>query len=148
MSSCNCRSKSCIVCKDVELRRAQRKLEKYKQALDLIMDDSVIQEDYATGNSLYESVMVEKNNEGRMEKKQQSHLGESFLIMEKGKRIDHLSNKERGALQAQDDLKNSETARTYTQKGTYFYGITSVATKIAGFFLGFFNVSIKLLHLI
>ena len=137
MNSCNCKLESCIRCKDKELKRMKRKMERYKQAVDLLMDDSIIQEDYATKDSLYESVIIEKDNEGRMVKKQSSRLGESFLIVEKGKNINHLSNKERSALQAQEDLKNSEKALGYTRKGTYLYGMMSFASKIAGFFIGF-----------
>jgi hypothetical protein len=105
------------------------------------MDDSIIQEAY-TGpdqhKNMYESVILDKNMEGELIKKHDSKLGESYIIVEKGKDLKQLSNKEKRSIDEQDNLRNYEVAKTYANKGTYFYGVIGFATKIAGFFIGLF----------
>lgn len=141
MNDCKCGSKTCIKCKDAELKKAKKKIDKYEKAMKILLDDSVIQETFVgsdRSSNMYESVIFEKNIDGEMLKKHNSDLGESYIILEKGKNIDHLSNKERRAIEEQDNLKNYENTKKYVNKGTYLYGAIRIATKIGGFFIGLF----------
>jgi hypothetical protein len=124
-----------MTCKNAELKRTKRKLEKYEQAMKILMDDSVLN---PTEPSLLESVIIDKNMEGEVVKKHQSKLGESYIIVDKCKNIDHLSNKERKAIEEQDNLRNYEIAKQYANKGTYLYGAIGFATKVASFVVGLF----------
>ena len=135
MEQCKCNSNSCIICKNNELKKAKRKLEKYEQAMKLLMDDSILQQ---TDDGLYESVIITKNMDGEVIKKHNSKLGESYIIIDKCKDINHLNNKEKYAIDEQDNLKNYEIAKQYANKGTYLYGAVGFATKVVGFFIGLF----------
>ena len=73
MDNCKCINNSCIKCKDVELNKAKQKLDRYEQALKILMDDSIIQDTYLgnnnDGSNLFESVIMDKNMRGEVIKK-------------------------------------------------------------------------------
>jgi hypothetical protein len=126
-------SDNCIKCVRLQLSNVNDKNEKYKKILHDIMDDIDLNDDTT---NLYESVLVEKNKNGEIIKKQNSQLGESYMIMDKGKNIDELSVKEKKVINAQDDLKNYEITTGYVQNGTYLYGMFGVVTRVVGLFIG------------
>jgi hypothetical protein len=133
--------KSCAICQSNELARTKRKLAKYEQAVKLLMDESIIQEAYVgpdDSSKLYESVILTKNKEGEIEKKHTSNLGESYIIIDKAKDINQLNNKEKYAIDEQNNYRNYEIAKQYANKGTYYYGVLGFATRVAGFFIGLF----------
>ena len=143
MDNCKCINNSCIKCKDVELNKAKQKLDRYEQALKILMDDSIIQDTYLgnnknDGSNLFESVIMDKNMRGEVVKKHNSRLGESYIILDKGKNLDTINNKEKAAIDEQDNLKRYEKAKTYAKKGSYLYGMVGMPTKVAGFFIGLF----------
>ena len=104
--TCTCQLETCIKCKTAELNNAKKKLVKYEQALKILMDESIIQEAYTgtdTNSNLYESIIINKNQEGEIIKKHDSKLGESYIIIDKCKKIEELCKKEKQSI---DDLIN------------------------------------------
>ncbi len=143
--TCNCGLSRCIKCKDIELKKAQMKLNRYEQALKILMDDSIVGQldnnNYNNHNNydnshMYESIIIEKDMEGNQNKKIRSDLGQSFLILDRGKNIDELDKIERKALNKQNELKEYENYATYYRKGNSIYGIFSTIAKVGALAFG------------
>lgn len=67
-------------------------------------------------NNLSDSIFIEKDNNGILHKKLKSNLTENFLIIEKGKNLSHLSQKEQYILNEQTNLHNYNQIQHYTDK--------------------------------
>lgn len=78
-----------------------------------------INEEIDLGESLY----LVKDNDGNTIKKLKSDLSESFLVVENGKNLKEISNKERQSIQSQDALHDLENKKEYVKK---INGVTSV----------------------
>lgn len=64
-----------------------------------------LEEEMINKLNLEESVIVERDMNGYTNKKIRSNLTESFLVIDKGKDLTRLSQKEQNALKSQDNLR-------------------------------------------
>jgi hypothetical protein len=77
-------------------------------------------------NGLNTSVIIEKDLEGNRNKKIPSNLSESFLVVDKGKDLTQLNQKEQNAINEQNNLHNYNEIKKYGQKA-------SIVTNILGY---------------
>lgn len=129
----NCSRTNCIKCKDYKIQKMEQKLNKYKEVIDDLMDDSMINpsnnQDNHNYNPLEESMIIFKDDEGYYRKKIRSDVGESFLVFEDGLDVDELNKDERTAVKAQDDYRKYDKTCKQVQKysGIYGWGVTIVS---------------------
>ena len=95
----------------------QRKLLLYEK---FFAEMKKIEQEEGTNNDLmYESIIIEKDLEGNRNKKVPSDLSESFLIIDRGKDLTHLSQKEQRAINEQDNLHNYNKVKKYSEKASF-----------------------------
>ena len=75
--------------------------EKFFEEMKKIEEEEII-----NVQDLTESVFVEKDDHGLLSKKIKSNLTESFLVIDRGKDLTHLSQKEQNILNEQTNLHN------------------------------------------
>ena len=90
------------------------------------------EEEILNGQSLTESIMIEKDNNGVLNKKIKSNLTESFLVIDKGKELTHLSQKEQDILNEQTNLHNyNQVKKNVGVAGTVLSYVVSVGKWLA-----------------
>lgn len=145
---CNCNLNRCILCKDKQISNMKKKIEKYKETLNYLLDENLNDTNYINNTSntddnydnsdLYESIIIYKDNDGYTQKKINSNLGESFLIVENGKDLSELNKNELRAVNKQNNLRKYEKIKKYVKKTNSVYGIISSVAKIGKYFIGLF----------
>lgn len=120
----NC-SEKCSNCKNL-----QKKLELYENFVKDMKDIEI-----SNNNLLGESVIIEKDNWGNLNKKIRSDLTESFLVVENGKNLIELNKKEQGSITEQDAYSNYQNAETYLKKANGVYTVAYYAMRIGKWFL-------------
>ena len=75
--------------------------EKFFEEMKKIEEEEIINRQYLT-----ESIIIEKDNHGIFNKKIKSNLTESFLVIDRGKDLTHLNQKEQNVLNEQTNLHN------------------------------------------
>lgn len=74
---------------------------------------------------LEESIIIFKDTEGNLNKKIHSDLGESILVIEKGKNLSELNKKEQDAIKEQDNYRAYEQTKKATEKINSTYSVIS-----------------------
>lgn len=90
------------ICPNCEIMKKKIMLyEKFFEKMKKIEEEELI-----NGKELTESILIIKDNDGHTNKKVPSNLTESFLIIDKGKNLKHLSKKDQNILNEQTNLHN------------------------------------------
>ena len=125
MAHHNCNN--CANCKNLK-----KKLELYEK---LMSDMKELEAHDPSYNPLAESVIVEKDNYGNINKKVKSDLTESFLIVDHGKNLSELSKREQQVILEQDSYHKYKKTTEYLQKANGVYGVAYYALSIGKWFL-------------
>ena len=125
MAHQNC--SNCSSCK-----KLKKKLDIYEK---LVQDMKEIDNNDNSHNSLRESVIIEKDNYGNINKKVQSDLSESFFIVDHGKNISELNKKEQNIILEQDSYHKYKKTNEYMQKASGVYGAAYYVLRIGKWFL-------------
>ena len=80
------------------------------------------------------SIIIERDLEGYTNKKVPSDLSESFLIIDKGKDLTHLSQKEQKAICEQDNLYNYNEIKKYSEKASIVGNVLGYVWSIGKWF--------------
>jgi len=84
---------------------------------------------------LEESIIIEKDIEGNRNMKVRSDLSESFLVIDKGKKLEELPIREQNAIVEQDNLHNYIVAKEYVDSAKSKYAVVRYALKIGKWFM-------------
>lgn len=128
-------SHKCDNCNNCKL--LQRKIDLYEK----FIKDMKILESEGGGNTsgnkidLEESIIIEKDIEGNRNMKVRSDLSESFLVVDKGKKLEELPRREHNAIVEQDNLHNYIVAKEYADNIKSKYAIVRYAFKIGKWFM-------------
>lgn len=124
MTTHNCNN--CSNCKT--LKKKMDAYEKFIQELKEI-DDKKPQEVQYNFNPLEESVIIEKDNEGNINRKVRSDLSESFLIVDRGKNLVELDKKEQQIILEQDSYHKYKNTSEYLSKASGVYKVIGYTIK-------------------
>lgn len=113
MSQHNCNN--CDNCKVMKKR-----LDTYEQFMKELQELDKQDTNYNT-NPLEESVIVEKDNFGNINKKVRSDLTESFLVVDRPKNLKELSKKEQQSIEEQDSYHNYKNTSEKIKKAKGYY---------------------------
>lgn len=144
-----CYNIKCNRCKarDIEYIRMKNKLERYQRAIDILLEEDSEEIELVddntyysnnTNNFLYESLIVESNNEGEMVTKAKPDIGESFMVVDNCKNLNELSREERRSIRRQSDFASYDKVSKASKKGSFLYSIGSTAVSVGRYFIGFF----------
>lgn len=81
-------------------------------------------------NILAESMIIEKDNYGNLNKKVKSDLTESFLVIETGKNLKELNKRDQDIILEQDSYAKYQNINNYYQKANGLYKIGYYALSI------------------
>ena len=126
---CNCKSNICLECKDAEISHIKTKLIRYEKAIKLLLDDSIIYSIKNNNNNSHNSIIVDKDLDGHVNTHIYSDIGENYIVLEKGKNLDELSNIEKQSIDKQNDFKNYKKIVKYSKLSNKVY---STISKIGG----------------
>jgi len=125
--SCN----NCTKCKNL-----QKKVELYEKLMsDMKALDEHEQKQYTSNNPLLESVIIEKDNYGNINKKVKSDLTESFLIIDHGKNLSELPKREQQVITEQDSYYKYKKTTAYFEKAKGISGAAYYALSIGKWLL-------------
>ena len=84
----------------------KKRLDIYEKCMKELQE--LDEENYGNFQNLEESIIISKDNNGNINKKIYSNLGESILVIEKGKKLDELNKKEQNVIMEQDNYRAYE----------------------------------------
>ena len=100
-------------------KKLKKKLDTYEKFMKELQELDKSEIKYT--NPLQESVIVEKDNFGNINKKVRSDLSESFLIVDKGKNLLELDKKEQQVILEQDSYHKYKNTSDKLQKANGVY---------------------------
>jgi hypothetical protein len=98
----------------------QKKLDIYEKFIKELQEIDKKDEQY-NYNPLEESVIIEKDNFGNINKKVRSDLSESFLIIDKGKDLKELNKSEHAIIKEQDSYHKYKNTTEYLSRADGVY---------------------------
>lgn len=101
------------------------KLSKYRQALDLLIDDSIILDKHPPNTSTQQHSVT-------------SNLGEHFTIIDHGKNLDELYKHDLAAIYKQNRFATLNTTTELFNSGSIICGITKSVINTSLLLFGFF----------
>ena len=109
-------------------KKLKKKLDTYEKFMNEIkeLDKSTIKHNR---NPLEESIIVEKDNFGNINRKVRSDLSESFLIVDKTKDLSELDKKEQQIILEQDSYHNYKNMSNKMQKANGVYKVVGYVFK-------------------
>jgi hypothetical protein len=114
---------SCSKCKKIK-----KKLDTYEKFIKEIHELDKSELRYNT-NPMEESIIIDKDNFGNINRKVRSDLSESFLIVDRTKDLSELNKKEQQIILEQDSYHNYKNASNKLQKAN---GVYKVARYVIG----------------
>ncbi|AYV76884.1 MAG: hypothetical protein Barrevirus3_4 [Barrevirus sp.] len=122
----NCSSK----CSNCQILK--QKLDLYENFLKDVKDLDINTDN---NSDLRESMIIEKDNYGNINKKIRSELGESFLLIDKGKNIGELDKREQNVILEQDSYHNYQNGNEYLKKLGSLYTVAYYGIKVGKWLL-------------
>ena len=96
-----------------------KKIEKYKEALKILLDDSIL------NNNINSSI------DRHVDSKKETNLDSDCIIINYAKNINELNKEDYNSIKKQDMYKKYNKVEKYVKKGGLIYGVTNTAMGIA-----------------